>query len=335
MHNKNKMYEFEKIAIVAVVVLVALIVGLVLFATRDSGRPSSQTPSVGQTENSGDSSGETSSGIDGVPSVAPEKEIEFVTLDVENAKLNEGALILVNQDHKYTADISSLLENVYSYNQAAGNTNNWYGLINVKQSLKKETLDALNDMYRDYYEALQLSDVTITKSFVDVATQQSEYDSEYENADMSKKPYLQAGGCSEHQTGLAFNLKAPEASLSWFTDNCWKYGFVARYPEGKESVTYVKDEPNHFRYVGVPHALYMKLNKLVMEEYLGLLETKTNTSRLKLDVGTADRYETYACKAQVGATTQVMVPTESSGWSYMISGTNNGYFVITIYQLQG
>jgi len=335
MHNKNKMYEFEKIAIIAVIVMFALIIGLVLFATKDSGRPSTDAPSVGQLDGSEEGSGDGNGLLSGVPSVAPEKEIEFVSVDVDNTKLNDGALILVNQDHKYTADISSSLENLYSYNQKEGNTTDWYGLVNVKQSLKKEVLDALNDMYRDFYAALESTDVTITKTFVDYETQQQEYESIYESADVGKKPYLQAGGCSEHQTGLAFNLRAPDASLSWFKDNCWKYGFVARYPEGKETVTYVKDEPNHFRYVGVPHALYMKLNKLVMEEYLGLLETKTSTSRLKLDVGTADKYETYACKAENGATTKIMVPAENSGWSYMISGTNNGYFVVTIYQLQG
>lgn len=334
MNNKNKMYEFEKLGIVAVVVMLALFVGLVLFATRDSGKPSATTPESSQTDNSGDSSGDKGV-LDNVPTVTPEKEIEFTTIEVDNTKLNEGALILVNQDHKYSVDISNALENVYSYNQKEGNTSDWYGLINVKQSLKKEALDALNAMYKDYYEALQVSDVTITKSFVDAGTQQSEYDAAYESADAGKKPYLQGGGYSEHQTGLAFNLKAPEASLSWFNDNCWRYGFVSRYPAGKESVTYVKDELNHFRYVGVPHALYMKLNKLVMEEYMALLETKTNSSRLKLDVGTADKYETYSCKAETGAVTKIQVPSEQSGWSYMISGGNNGYFVVTIYQLQG
>lgn len=334
MNNKNKMYEFEKIAIIAVIVMFALIVGLVLFATRDSERPSTDTSSVGQLTDSEDATGDPDGVLSGVPSVVPEKDIQFTEVEIENSGLNEGALILVNQDHKYTADISSSLENLYSYNQKAGNTTNWYGLVNVKQSLKKEALDALNDMYRDYYAALPQTNVTITKTFVDAATQQSEYDAAYENADASKRPYLQAGGCSEHQTGLAVNINAPDASLSWFVDNCWKYGFISRYPDGKESVTYVKDEKNHFRYVGVPHALYMKLNKLVLEEYMGLLETKTNTTRLKLDVGTSDKYETYACKAATGATTKIKVPAENSGWSYMVSGTNNGYFVITIYQLQ-
>ena len=333
MHKKNKMYEFEMIAIIAVVVMVATFVGLVLFATKDSGKPSTNAPSSSQVDTSTDSSKE--SGIlDNVPTVTPEKEIEFETVEIENTKLSEGPLILVNQSHKYTTDITDELENVFNYNQQEGNTTNWYGLIDIDEYLKKEALDAFNAMYKDYYEALRVGGIVLTKTFVDAETQQKKYDAEYESADAGKRPYMQSGGHSEHQTGLAFNLKAPEASLSWFVDNCWKYGFVLRYPEGKESVTYIKDELNHFRYVGVPHALYMKLNKLVMEEYLGLLETKTNTSRLKLDVGTSDKYETYACKAEEGAVTKITVPAESSGWSYMVSGNNNGYFVVTIYQLQ-
>ncbi len=344
MHNKNKMYEFEKIAIIAVVVMVALIVGLVLFATRDSRKPSTQTPSVGQLESSDTASGE-SSGVGNTPVHKPGKEIEFVEIEVDNTKLSEGALILVNQENKYTKDISSALENVYSYNRSAGFTENWYGLPDVRQTLKKEVLDAFNSMYGDCLDAMSFSEaemkkisVNMSKTYVSSDAQQTEYEQALSKADPSTKPYLQAGGHSEHQTGLAFNITASaeaQTMLSWFADNGWKYGFVVRYPEGKEGVTYVKDEPNHFRYVGIPHASYMKSNRLVMEEYLGVLETKTYNSRLMPEISTAGKYEVYACKAQVGATTKVMVPAESSGWSYMISGTNKGYFVVTIYQLEG
>lgn len=337
MYNKNKMYEFEKIAIIAVVVMVALIIGLVLFATRDSRKPSTQTPSVGQVESSEGASGDES-GVGNIPSAKPDKAIEFVELEVENTKLSEGALILVNQDHEYKTDISSSLVNVYTYNKNEGYSTDWYGLPNVSQTLKKEVLDSFNTMYGDCKDSLQLSGVTMSKTYVSYADQQSEYEQSFDKADAGTKPYLQSGGRSEHQTGLAFNLSASgeaQTMLSWFADNCWKYGFVVRYPTNKESITCVKDEPNHYRYVGIPHATYMKRNELVMEEYLGLLETKTNTLRLKLDVGTNDKYETYTCKADTGATTKIKVPAEGSGWSYMISGTNTGYFVVTIYQLQG
>lgn len=331
-NNKHTMYNFEKIALVIALVITILIVLLVVFATMGSGSSSLRKPSDDGSDvlsASGDSGDEVSA----PPVVIPEREIEFTTVTVENTKLTDGALILVNQDNKYNVNIESQLVNLYSYNQTVPEAEeNWYGLVNVSQKLRKDVVDALNAMYKDYYAALEKADVVITKTYVDAETQQKEYDQKIDSASPSDRPYMQAGGCSEHQTGLAFNLRNDD--INWFVDNCWKYGFIQRYSDGKESVTKVKDESNHYRYVGVPHALYIKLNKLAFEEYLGLLETKTYNSRLKLDDGTSDKYETYAVKAEKGAETQIKVPAESSGWGYTISGTNNDYFVVTIYKIE-
>lgn len=329
MNNKRNMYSFEKVALLITLAIAVAIVLLVVFGTSGGGKTSTR-----RDDSKADTtlSQETSESESTADSVIPERNINFTTITVDNSKLSDGDLILVNYDHEYTVDISDSLVNVYSANQASDDTTeNWYGLVDVSQRLRSEALSALNLMYKDYYAALERADVTITKTYVDAATQQSEYEKLAENADVTEKPYLQAGGYSEHQTGLAFNLKSGDTT--WFDDNCWKYGFVNRYPEGKEQTTHVKGETNHYRYVGKPHAAYMKTNKFVLEDYLGLLETKTYTSRLKLDDGTSDKYETYAVKSQIGATTEIPVPDENSGWGYMISGTNNKFFVVTIYKL--
>lgn len=327
-NNKRNMYSFEKIALVITLAIAVVIVLLVVFGTSGGGKSSSRRDnSKVDAALSADVSDDGSS----AEPVIPERNINFTVITVDNSKLSDGDLILVNQEHKYTVDVSESLVNVYSANSALSDTSdNWYGLVDVSQRLRSETLNALNLMYSDYYKALEKADVVITKTFVDDATQQAEYEKLVENADPTERPYLQAGGYSEHQTGLAFNLKCEDAS--WFADHCWKYGFIVRYTEEKANITYVKGENNHYRYVGKPHAAYMRVNKLVLEEYLGLLETKSYTSRLKLDDGT-DRYETYAVKVQTGATTEIPVPDEASGWGYMISGTNKNFFVVTIYKL--
>lgn len=329
MNNKRNMYSFEKVALLITLAIAVAIVLLVVFGTSGGGKTSTRRDnSVVASEQSSD----VPEGGSSADSVIPERNIDFTNVTVDNTKLSEGDLILVNYGHEYTVDISDSLVNVYSANSASTDTtDNWYGLVDVSQRLHGKVLDALNLMYKDYYAALERADVTITKTYVDVATQQSEYENLVASADPTEKPYLQAGGCSEHQTGLAFNLKSGDTT--WFEDNCWKYGFINRYPEGKEDTTHVKGEANHYRYVGKPHAAYMKIYKLVLEDYLGLLETKTYTSRLKLDDGTDDKYETYAVKAEAGATTEIPVPDENSGWGYMISGTNNKFFVVTIYKL--
>lgn len=89
-------------------------------------------------------------------------------------------------------------------------------------------------------------------------------------------------GFSEHQTGLAFDIGGVDRSLwaeddfkytdeaKWLKENCTKYGFILRYPEGKEWITGYMYESWHFRYIGVEHSKNFENSDLTLEEYLGL-----------------------------------------------------------------
>ena len=86
-------------------------------------------------------------------------------------------------------------------------------------------------------------------------------------------------GKSEHHLGLAFDINVPGASsfqgtkqCAWLHKNCWRFGFILRYPAGKEEITGYSAEAWHIRYVGVHHALYMQAHDLVLEEYLEGIE---------------------------------------------------------------
>ncbi|MEG2291344.1 MAG: D-alanyl-D-alanine carboxypeptidase family protein [Clostridium sp.] len=88
-------------------------------------------------------------------------------------------------------------------------------------------------------------------------------------------------GFSEHQTGLGFDIGGPDKSLwaeqgfqyteeaEWLKNNCNKYGFILRYPEGKEWKTGFVYESWHFRYLGKEHSKNFENNNLTLEEYLG------------------------------------------------------------------
>ena len=84
-------------------------------------------------------------------------------------------------------------------------------------------------------------------------------------------------GASEHQIGLAVDMVSDtyqtlDAGFAdtdagiWLKEHCSEYGFILRYPEGKESITSIEFEPWHFRYVGKDAA------KIIMEEGLCLEE---------------------------------------------------------------
>lgn len=88
-------------------------------------------------------------------------------------------------------------------------------------------------------------------------------------------------GTSEHQTGLAVDVytmyHAGMAFLDcpagrYVNDHCGEYGFIIRYPYGREDITGFAYEPWHLRYVGQPHAAIISENDLTLEEYLDLLQ---------------------------------------------------------------
>ncbi len=90
-------------------------------------------------------------------------------------------------------------------------------------------------------------------------------------------------GASEHQIGLALDIVSNEyTSLEeafgetdagiWLAENSYRFGFIVRYPDGKEYITGIGYEPWHFRYVGVEAATVITKNGITLEEFWEDLE---------------------------------------------------------------
>ncbi|MDN5371411.1 MAG: zinc D-Ala-D-Ala carboxypeptidase [Carnobacterium sp.] len=99
--------------------------------------------------------------------------------------------------------------------------------------------------------------------------------------------YIAIPGGSEHHTGLAIDVMDTEwlnsgkgliaefdvqESQHWLVEHAADYGFVLRFPKGKEAETGIEYESWHFRYVGKENAAYMKKYDLALEEYIALLK---------------------------------------------------------------
>ena len=90
--------------------------------------------------------------------------------------------------------------------------------------------------------------------------------------------YSARPGHSEHQTGTCFDLNTIDDSFQytnegkWVNENASLYGFIIRYPKGKESITGYQYESWHLRYVGkdLAQKLYQEGNWLTLEEYYGI-----------------------------------------------------------------
>ena len=86
--------------------------------------------------------------------------------------------------------------------------------------------------------------------------------------------YSAKPGHSEHQLGLAIDFNKASMKFEgtkeceWLKQNAYKYGFIMRYPKGKEYITGFAYEPWHYRYLGVEIATKVYEENITYEEYL-------------------------------------------------------------------
>ncbi len=91
--------------------------------------------------------------------------------------------------------------------------------------------------------------------------------------------YVAPPGGSEHQTGLAFDIAVIRNNqfidgitedfeeFKWLNENAYQYGFILRYPKGKENITGYNFEPWHYRFVGLRLAYIIHNYDITLEEY--------------------------------------------------------------------
>ncbi|MBP3611281.1 MAG: M15 family metallopeptidase [Lachnospiraceae bacterium] len=184
------------------------------------------------------------------------------------------------------------------------------GDVNIdKRKLSKVAADALEELYQAALaeEGLSIYGVSGYRS----------YDRQYEIYGTSllgygtrhTNLYSAAPGNSEHQTGLAIDVSCKSINYAlderfattsegiWLKDNCWRFGFILRYPKDKETITGYAYEPWHIRYVGVPLAYYLHTTGLTLDEYYGSPSSHT-LEELKdkplIDMNSERFYKLYA-----------------------------------------
>ncbi len=92
-------------------------------------------------------------------------------------------------------------------------------------------------------------------------------------AERTAKEWVALPGTSEHQLGIAVDINADKSMCSneevyaWLAENAYKYGFILRYPPGKQEITGTSYEPWHYRYVGVEAAQEIYEQGICLEEY--------------------------------------------------------------------
>lgn len=101
-----------------------------------------------------------------------------------------------------------------------------------------------------------------------------------EKAKLETAKNIAIPGTSEHQLGLSFDIvdkayqvleedQEKRPTQQWLMANCYKYGFILRFPKDKSEITGITYEPWHYRYVGKEAAKAITDGKITLEEYLG------------------------------------------------------------------
>lgn len=179
---------------------------------------------------------------------------------------SDWRLLLVNSTHPLADDYSVDLTELR--NGQSVDTRILSDLQEMFDAARSEDIyPIVSDAYRTREDQQTLMDDVI-QNYEDEGYSSEEASSRAEQ--VIAKP-----GTSEHETGLAIDIAGDDdydqdtdSVLEWMNSNAYKYGFILRYPSGKESVTGAEAENDHYRYVGKEAAKVIHDQGICLEEYL-------------------------------------------------------------------
>lgn len=248
------------------------------------------------------------------------------TITLTRQALNRGSLLLVNASHPLPESV------------APERLTPFFGsgvLLERRTSLVLENL----------FETLGLGTSLIPVSGYRTLNEQKQIyaSSLAENGEEFTRKYVALPDCSEHQTGLAIDLALNQEPLDFirpyfprdgicgrFREKMISYGFVERYPEGKEDITGIAAEPWHFRYVGLPHAAIMMLRGYCLEEYIDYLSLfPAEGPHLEISVQNKNFEIFYQKLSETDGSVTLELP---SSLPFQASGTNAGGCVVTLWR---
>ncbi len=206
------------------------------------------------------------------PAVVAHRELVARAESIYNA--NPNLLVLVNNDRE--------LSPTYSFTPYT--LNSGYEVSDAVVNDLTQFLEACNNAGHEYdiisaYRSREDQDNALTQQIQEYI----DYDGMSEEEARTKAlQTIQQPGHSEHETGLALDMCGygyetsddfddTEETTQWMIQNCTNFGFILRYPKGKEGITGINYEPWHFRYVGREAAAFMKENDLTLEEFYTLI----------------------------------------------------------------
>ncbi|GAA0122960.1 MAG: M15 family metallopeptidase [Clostridium argentinense] len=180
----------------------------------------------------------------------------------------DDILVLVNREH-------SLGKNYEPSDLMKPDVRFFSNMTREEKLMRREAGEALEELFKAAEnDGINLYALSGYRSY---KTQKKTYEERVERQGQQlADSFVARPGYSEHNTGLSMDITNKDFSTSfettaegiWLKDNCYKFGFIIRYPKGKEDITGYSYEPWHIRYVGKVVAETISTQNITLEEYL-------------------------------------------------------------------
>lgn len=240
------------------------------------------------------------------------QNLGYSELSLPSSRLSAGTLALVDAAHP------AVETNVSGMVSLANEKNEFYTIMSTDIKLDREAADAFNRMMTDYNSATTLSDFIVYGTTATYTEAGSACPKEFPESATGNTIDLALNGM-----GGIISYDGSDTQ-SWVVNNCAKYGFILRYPQGKKDKTSQDYCPWHLRYVGPVHSSIMAEKGFCLEEYLDFLKNYTFDNALAYNLNGVN-YEIYSV-VSLGDSTPVRVPVSGN---YTISGNNSDRYIIT------
>lgn len=192
--------------------------------------------------------------------------------DASAASASEDVLILVNKQNAFPEDY--VVELHWLKNRSCAVSELMYDALS--RMLTDGSTQGRQFVVASGYRSRETQKQLLEEDIADAMLKEG---LSYEDAYARETSETMPPGYSEHETGLAVDLVALDYQIldeqqewteenQWLREHCSEYGFILRYPEGKEEITGVSYESWHFRYVGVEAAQEIMEQGITLEEYL-------------------------------------------------------------------
>ncbi|MCR4589143.1 MAG: M15 family metallopeptidase [Lachnospiraceae bacterium] len=210
--------------------------------------------------------------IDGdiTETVSDEEEAVIAWEDIKaNFDKSQWSLILVNKQHPIPDDYTFTLGDLTNGMQCDERI-----IPSIYEMLKAAKKDGVTLVIRSPYRSKDRQTMLFNRKINKYTSQGLSYMDAYKLSSQ----IVTVPGASEHQLGLALDITTDnyyslDAAFGetkggkWLEEHAADYGFILRYPLGKEYITEIEYEPWHFRYVGKEAAHVIMDNGKCLEEF--------------------------------------------------------------------